>query len=157
MAWKKSSLLEGSDKTSLLLSNGLESRAHEKAEQIVLPWCRRITRRKRVRCRRPYGRGGRRHPRARPPRRGASAEAVQVHAALAPRNPTCPVPAPTNLPAAEGMKMPFCFWGGTAARRSETASMADWCVFCRIARRDPTADTVLLYSVPYPSASPLPI
>ncbi|KAG8082799.1 hypothetical protein GUJ93_ZPchr0014g46574 [Zizania palustris] len=44
------------------------------------------------------------------------------------------------------MKMPFRFWGGTAARRPETASMADWCVFCRIARRDPTSDTVLLYS-----------
>ncbi|KAL5215842.1 hypothetical protein ABZP36_007243 [Zizania latifolia] len=44
------------------------------------------------------------------------------------------------------MKMPFGLWGGTAARRSETASMADWCVFCRIARRDPTSDTVLLYS-----------
>ncbi|KAG8065454.1 hypothetical protein GUJ93_ZPchr0004g40037 [Zizania palustris] len=42
--------------------------------------------------------------------------------------------------------MRFCFWGGTAVRRSESASMADWCVFCPIARRNPTSNTVLLYS-----------
>ncbi|BAF15335.1 bifunctional adenosine 5'-phosphosulfate phosphorylase/adenylylsulfatase HINT4 isoform X1 [Oryza sativa Japonica Group] len=44
------------------------------------------------------------------------------------------------------MKKLFCFRGGTVARRSERAPMAEWCVFCPIARRDPACNTVLLYS-----------
>ncbi|KAE8785081.1 histidine triad nucleotide-binding protein 3 [Hordeum vulgare] len=46
------------------------------------------------------------------------------------------------------MKKSFCF-RGSAAKRAGRTPMADWCVFCDIARRAPASTTALLYSVPY--------
>ncbi|KAM3388477.1 hypothetical protein ACQJBY_010940 [Aegilops geniculata] len=54
------------------------------------------------------------------------------------------------------MKKSFCF-RGSAAKRAGRTPMADWCVFCDIARRAPASTAVLLYSVPYTVPSPSPI
>ncbi|XBI93582.1 hypothetical protein VPH35_030393 [Triticum aestivum] len=43
------------------------------------------------------------------------------------------------------MKKSFCF-RGSAAKRIGRTPMADWCVFCDIARRAPASTAVLLYS-----------
>ncbi|XP_048558516.1 bifunctional adenosine 5'-phosphosulfate phosphorylase/adenylylsulfatase HINT4 isoform X1 [Triticum urartu] len=43
------------------------------------------------------------------------------------------------------MKKSFCF-RGSAAKRAGRTPMADWCVFCDIARRAPASTAALLYS-----------